>query len=136
MTTYVICEHCQKKFKSPIQVVDLKNNAISNNKTNCPICKKITKIENSNLINLINLETAMVEAKKFLEKMKGLNLDLGGRKYIDWLEFEVDNVEENDENFILKCKIKEDLFSHKEEMVLFEFTVNKLTGEVDDFKRL
>ncbi|KKL88083.1 hypothetical protein LCGC14_1928190, partial [marine sediment metagenome] len=58
------------------------------------------------------------------------------RKYIDWLEFEVDNVEENDENFILKCKIKEDLFSHKEEMVLFEFTVNKLTGEVDDFKRL
>ncbi|KKM26398.1 hypothetical protein LCGC14_1585150 [marine sediment metagenome] len=50
-TTYVICDNCKAKFKSPIQIDNLKENIIQGNITICPHCGKETLIENRNLMN-------------------------------------------------------------------------------------
>ena len=52
MTTYVMCDNCGKKFKSPIQVANLEAQLeISGNKTKCPHCGNITLVEKRNMIN-------------------------------------------------------------------------------------
>lgn len=42
MTTFIICQHCKKKLRSPIQVVDLVKNTVTGNMTNCPHCGQTT----------------------------------------------------------------------------------------------
>ncbi len=51
MTTYVICDNCSGRFKSPIQVQNLETNTIKGNRTKCPLCHEETLIENRNMIN-------------------------------------------------------------------------------------
>lgn len=51
MTTYIICPACGKKFKSPIQVANLKSNISEDNTTECPHCGKQITFGNENMIN-------------------------------------------------------------------------------------
>ena len=51
MTTFVICKNCGKKFKSPIQVVNLEKNVVENNYVDCPHCNKQTLTEKDNMVN-------------------------------------------------------------------------------------
>ncbi len=51
MTTYVICDNCKEKFKSPIQITNLETATLRGNTTICPLCHKETLIENRNVVN-------------------------------------------------------------------------------------
>jgi len=51
MTTYVICDNCGNKLKSPIQLENLDNNIIQGNRTICPACNQTTLVENRNMFN-------------------------------------------------------------------------------------
>ena len=83
---------------------------------------------------MINAERAMEKSKEFLEKIKGLDLELGGRKLIDWLNFEAENDEETNSDYTIICKFQENLFNPNR--VTFRILVNKETGDIDDFKRV
>lgn len=51
MTTYVICDNCGNRFKSPIQIANLGTNVIQGNRTICPKCNQETLVENRNMLN-------------------------------------------------------------------------------------
>ena len=51
MTTFVICDSCGEKFKSPIQVSNLETTPVEGNRVNCPHCGQTTLAENRNMIN-------------------------------------------------------------------------------------
>ncbi len=52
MTTYVICDKCGKKFRSEIQIENLKTNIIKNdNPQKCHHCKETILTGNRNMIN-------------------------------------------------------------------------------------
>ena len=38
---------------------------------------------------MTTLEDAVIKAKEFISKMKGLDVELSGRRLIDWLDFEL-----------------------------------------------
>ena len=53
MTTYVICDNCGKKFRSPFQIANLGPNIIlSKNRTTCSHCNQETLVENRNIVNV------------------------------------------------------------------------------------
>ena len=51
MTTYVICDNCNGRFESPIQVENLETNTIQGNRSICPLCHEKTFVEIRNMIN-------------------------------------------------------------------------------------
>lgn len=82
---------------------------------------------------MITFEQAVEKCRVFLAKMKGADVDVSGRKLLDWLNFEVLGKEETTSEFIIECKIKENMFSKKE--IIYKITVDKETGEVKDILR-
>jgi len=52
LVTYVQCRHCKSLFKSPIQFNSkeaFESSKLTNNTTNCPVCGKMTGLDNADL---------------------------------------------------------------------------------------
>lgn len=83
---------------------------------------------------MITLENALVNAKNFIAKMKGLDLELSGRPLIDYLDFTPLKTEENDQNYLLYIEFLSGLFN--QERVQFKIKVNKETGSIEDIEKI
>ncbi len=60
---------------------------------------------------MVNLEEAIYKAKDFLAKMKGFDIEFQGRKIIDFLNFNNDNVNQESNVFKIFCSLQNGLFS-------------------------
>ncbi len=67
----------------------------------------------------IDTEKAGEIVKKHLEKMKGADIELAGRKLIDWLGFREISARQKDDYFEVICDILENLYSQKREKYTF-----------------
>ena len=83
---------------------------------------------------MITLENALINAKKFIAKMKGLDLELSGRPLIDYLDFTPLKTEETPEDYLLFIDFISGLFN--QERVKFKIKVNKETGNVEDIEKI
>ncbi len=85
------------------------------------------------MIKIINLEQATEKAKSYLAKMKGYDLELQGRKLIDFLDFEVTHVEHFKDYFDLYVSLLDGLFSKNR--AKFRLRISKENGEIIDVHR-
>jgi len=83
---------------------------------------------------MITLENALINAKKFIAKMKGLDLELSGRPLIDYLDFTPLKTEETPEDYLLFIDFISGLYNQKR--VKFKVKVNKKTGNVEDIEKI
>jgi len=83
---------------------------------------------------MITLENALINAKKFIAKMKGLDFELSGRPLIDYLDFTPLKTEETPEDYLLFIDFISGLFN--QERVKFKVKVNKETGNVEDIEKI
>ena len=83
---------------------------------------------------MITLENALINAKKFIAKMKGLDLELSGRPLIDYLDFTPLKTEETPEDYLLFIDFISGLYNQKR--VKFKVKVNKETGNVEDIEKI
>lgn len=82
----------------------------------------------------ITLEEALETAKRFIVKMKGLDVMLQGRPLIDYMDFTLLNTRKDTDYHILNVTLIPHPYIH--DYAFFSIKVNKETGNVDDFKRL
>ncbi len=82
----------------------------------------------------MNFEMAVDRARSFLAKMKGLDVEFGGRALIDWLDFEVKKTKDTEYQFDLICSFKENIFS--DQIVHFYVRIDRIKGEVVDVQRV
>jgi hypothetical protein len=59
----------------------------------------------------IGVEKAIEIAKVHFEKIKGADVQVVGRKLIDWLDFDVISTKEEADNFVITCEIMGNMFS-------------------------
>jgi len=83
---------------------------------------------------MITLEDALVNAKRFIAKMKGLDLELSGRPLIDYLDFTPLKTDENPQDYLLIIEFISGLFN--QDRVKFKVKVNKETGNVEDIEKI
>ena len=83
---------------------------------------------------MITLEDALINAKKFIAKMKGLDLELSGRPLIDYLDFTPLKTEETPQDYLLFIDFISGLFNQNR--VKFKVKVNKETGNVEDIEKI
>lgn len=83
---------------------------------------------------MINLEEAIYKAKDFLTKIKGFDVEFQGRKIIDFLNFNIDYINKETNNFNIYCSLIDGLFSNK--IVKFKIDVNKDSGEITDVQKI
>ncbi len=83
---------------------------------------------------MMTLEDALEKAKRFIAKMKGLDIELGGRPLIDYLDFTIVETDENINFYVLSVELTSNLYSPNR--VTYRVDVNKETGNVDDIKRI
>ncbi len=82
----------------------------------------------------INFEKAVHKAKDFISDIKGLDINLSGRKLINWLNFDIERKEEYDDFFDLYISFLENLFS--ENRVKYRVRINKQTGVIEDVEKI
>ncbi len=63
----------------------------------------------------IDTEKAIEIVKDYFVKLKGASVEVGARKLIDWLNFDVITAKEEKDMFIINCELLENLFSQKKE---------------------
>ena len=83
----------------------------------------------------ITLEEALKNTKNFIAKMKGLNTEINGRPLIDFADFLLLNTKNDSENYILEVSVISNPFDQTKR-ASFESTINKETGNIDNFKRI
>ncbi len=83
---------------------------------------------------MITLEDALINAKKFISKMKGLDMELSGRQLIDYLDFTLLKKIETPQDYTLIIEFISGLFSQNR--VKFKVKVNKETGNVEDIEKI
>ena len=83
---------------------------------------------------MISLETALDSAKRFIAKMKGLDIKLEGRAIIEYLDFIIIRKEETTEHYTLFVNFINNIFSS--ERSSFKIVINKETGIVEDIERI
>ena len=83
---------------------------------------------------MITLEDALITAKNFIAKMKGLDQELSGRPLIDYLDFTPIKTEVTNNEYLLFIEFISGLFS--DNRVKFKIKVNKETGNVEDIERI
>ena len=83
---------------------------------------------------MITLEDALINAKKFLAKMKGLDVELSGRPLIDYLDFTALKTEVTSNDYLLFVDFISGLFNKNRET--FKLKVNKETGIVEDIEKI
>ena len=86
------------------------------------------------VVFMINLEQATEKVKNYLAKMKGYDLVIQDRLVIDFLDFEVYNVNQTQESFLLFISMLDGLLSGKR--VKFQVKLLKENGEITDVKRI
>jgi len=84
--------------------------------------------------HMITLEDALINAKRFIAKMKGLDLELSGRPLIDYLDFTPLKTEETPQDYLLFIEFISSLFNQNR--VKFKVKVNKETGNVEDIEKI
>lgn len=77
----------------------------------------------------IDTERAIGVVKDYFIKLKGANVEVGARKLIDWLNFDVITAKEETNQFIITCELLETLFSPKKER--YKISVSK-TGKITE----
>ncbi len=83
---------------------------------------------------MITLENALIAAKEFIAKMKGLDIKLSGRPLIDYLDFTPLKTEETDELYLLFVEFISGLYNKNR--VQFKIKVNKENGEIVDIEKI
>ncbi len=83
---------------------------------------------------MITLEVALESAKRFIAKMKGLDMKLSGRPLIDYLDFYIVRKEETSNHYTLFINLNDNLYSSNR--ASFKVGVNKETGNVEDIERI
>lgn len=78
---------------------------------------------------MITLEQAFDNAKRFIAKMKGLDILINKRPLIDILDFTPLKNEETERRYLLFVSFISGLFNPKRES--FRIEVNKDTGEIE-----
>ena len=77
----------------------------------------------------IDTEKAIEIVKDYFVKLKGANVEVGARKLIDWLNFDVITAKEERDQFTINCELLENLFSSKKE----KYTINvSKTGKITE----
>ncbi len=71
----------------------------------------------------IDTEKAIEIVKDYFIKLKGASVEVGARKLIDWLNFDVITAKEEKDEFVINCELLENLFSQKKEK--YKISVNK-----------
>jgi len=59
----------------------------------------------------INADAATLIVKDYFEKVKGAKIKIAERPLIDWMDFTVNSVKEENGLFVVKCEFYETLFS-------------------------
>jgi len=59
----------------------------------------------------INADAATLIVKDYFEKVKGAKIKIAERPLIDWMDFTVNSVKEENGVFVVKCEFYETLFS-------------------------
>lgn len=59
----------------------------------------------------INAERATLVVKDYFEKVKGAEIKIAERPLIDWMDFTVNSVKEENGLFVVKCEFYENIFS-------------------------
>ena len=59
----------------------------------------------------INADAATLIVKDYFEKVKGAKTKIAERPLIDWMDFTVNSVKEENGLFVVKCEFYETLFS-------------------------
>lgn len=70
----------------------------------------------------ISTEKAIEIVKEYFSKLKGANIEVGLRKLIDWLDFDVINAKEESEQFIIVCELLENLYAKKKDKYTFKIS--------------
>ena len=95
---------------------------------------KKLKFLNYYYLRLISLVDALINAKKFIAKMKGLDLELSGRPLIDYLDFTPLKTEETPQDYLLFIDFISGLYNQNR--VKFKVKVNKETGNIEDIEKV
>ncbi len=77
----------------------------------------------------IDTEKAIGVVKDYFIKLKGANVEVGARRLIDWLNFDVITAREEKDQYIINCELLENLFSTKKERYII--AVNK-SGKITE----
>ena len=77
----------------------------------------------------VNTQKAIEIVKDYFVKLKGAHVEVGTRKLIDWLNFDVISAKEEKGEFVIDCEILGNLFSQQREK--YKLTVNK-EGEITE----
>ena len=77
----------------------------------------------------IDTEKAIEIVKEYFVKLKGANVEVGARKLIDWLNFDVIIAKEEKDQFVINCELLENLFSTKKEK--YKIAVSK-SGKITE----
>ncbi|MBI3032257.1 hypothetical protein HYY69_02180 [Candidatus Woesearchaeota archaeon] len=72
----------------------------------------------------IDTEKAIEIVKEYFVKLKGANIQVGSRKLIDWLGFDVIKAKEENDQFVINCELLENFYSSKKEK--YNIIVNKM----------
>jgi len=84
--------------------------------------------------NMVTLEQSVEKCRDFLAKMKGAEIKIADRaKLIDLLNFEVLKTEETEKEFIIECRLKENLFS--DSFAEYKINIDKESGEIKNILR-
>ena len=79
----------------------------------------------------IDIEKAIEIVKEYFVKLKGADIEIGSRKIIDLLGFDVITAKEENNRMIIVCELFETLFSKKKEKYNFKVDmVGKITEVV------
>lgn len=82
-----------------------------------------TKIDTGKAIEIV---------KDYFVGLKGANVEVGARKLIDWLNFDVISAKEQDDQFVIVCELLENVFSSKKEK--YKINVSKV-GKITEVLR-
>ena len=86
------------------------------------------------MIYIVNLVQATDIVKSYLAKMKGYDIEIQDRLVIDFLDFEVYNVNQTSDSFLLFVSMLDGLLSGKR--IKFQVKLLKENGEITDVKRI
>lgn len=80
----------------------------------------------------IDTERAIGIVKTHFEKIKGADIQVAGRKLIDWLDFSVISTKEEADHFVVVCEILGNMFSKVKDK--YRITVSK-AGRIKEVNR-
>ena len=79
----------------------------------------------------MNTQDAIEVVKEYFIKIKGANVDVGARKLIDWLNFDIISAKEENDVFVIVCEILENIFWKKKEKYKIILTRDGKIKEVE-----